>query len=263
MSKHNTFTEYFGEAAAPEDSSQALSQGDLDQMTAEAHAYMSSRGRKYWPGKKADELLLRGAKRCSACKEVKNIGDFRNDRHKRDGLESRCSFCNSLRGEEYYSENTDHVKALDLEWRKKNREEIARRQREYTRKLRSTDPAWVEAEKGRGRDNYRAYRESDPWYNSIRNSRARARQKGLPVGLYTSKEMISYWEEIGIDPGKCFYTGIPLDESNRSVDHRISFSDPRSPGDVLENVVPCDILKNISKSDKTDDEYLEQLKRGE
>lgn len=220
---------------------------DLSRWTRDANDFLSSTGRKMWPKGKADELFALGAKRCSTCETVKSLDDFGKSSQARDGMTPRCLGCNRDRSKKWYSDrgrdiredNWGHIQEV----RRKNEAENAEHYREMKREYR------------------KARRAADPFYDSIYSARKRARRFGVPLDMHTSEDLQSYWEDQGIDPGRCYYTGVELTCSNRSIDHKVPLSDPDGPGDVLSNVVPCDLYVNTGrKINMTDEEFSRVIK---
>lgn len=79
-------------------------------------------------------------KKCSKCKEVKELSGFTKDKSKKDGLDIECKECKSEASRKYYSENRNKR----LEDAKKYRLENSNRAKEYARRYRfeNRDKVW-------------------------------------------------------------------------------------------------------------------------
>ena len=69
---------------------------------------------------------------------------------------------------------------------------------------------------------------------------------GLPADAITPPELLADWQRRGIDPGRCIYTGEPL-EDRWHLDHMIPLRYADSPGHVVSNLVPCNRGANLAK----------------
>lgn len=90
---------------------------------------------------------------------------------------------------------------------------------------------------------------------ALENGYYRALKKGLPAEWIELDELIAYWEQNGIDPGRCFYTGVLLGsergaDNEFNLEHKYSLASEGTPGHVLENLVPACWGFNTYKKDK-------------
>lgn len=89
---------------------------------------------------------------------------------------------------------------------------------------------------------------------ALERGKGRAEKAKLPANKFTREELLVYWDDLGINPWECFYTGVQLRRepgypNSRTIDHVQPLSDPGSAGHVIENVVPCSRDYNIYKRD--------------
>lgn len=87
---------------------------------------------------------------------------------------------------------------------------------------------------------------------ALERGRRRAREVGLPAVKFTRAELLEHWDDLGINPWQCFYTGVelvrePHRSNSRTIDHVEPLSDPESAGHVINNVVPCSSAYNAYK----------------
>lgn len=82
----------------------------------------------------------------------------------------------------------------------------------------------------------------------LRDGYRRAVQAGGEAVKITPSELLSYWENTGVDPLVCYLTGEPLTEATRSLDHVVPVS--RGGGHTLDNLLPCTFAANNRKQDK-------------
>lgn len=73
--------------------------------------------------------------------------------------------------------------------------------------------------------------------------------------MFNSADLLAYWESQGIDPTRCYYTGEALGECWH-LDHMTPLC--RGGTHTVGNLVPCTAAVNLSKSDRTADEYMDR-----
>ncbi|MFA5346552.1 MAG: hypothetical protein WC294_00275 [Methanoregula sp.] len=95
-------------------------------------------------------IFREGMKECTACGEVKAVGEFYRDKLKKDGLYSRCKKCHLATTHKHYVAHKEKYleqgkqtrkangNAAWWKWRRKNPELQKERSRAYTAKQRST-----------------------------------------------------------------------------------------------------------------------------
>lgn len=90
---------------------------------------------------------------------------------------------------------------------------------------------------------------------ALERGKGRAEKAGLPANKFTRAELLVYWDDMGINPWECFYTGVPLVRephrpNSRTIDHVEPLSVEGSAGHVIGNIVPCAAPFNTSKGDR-------------
>lgn len=85
---------------------------------------------------------------------------------------------------------------------------------------------------------------ADGLEQALENGYYRASYENLPADKFTRAELLVYWDDMGINPWECFYTGVQLRRepgypNSREIDHVQPLSDLGSAGHVIENVRPC------------------------
>ena len=166
-----------------------------------------------------------GTKKCCACQEVKLSGDFYKDKHKANGLSSRCRDC---------------AKQAALEWKKQNPQKARESQRkDYQRnkdQYLEYAKQWRENNTDRIRQYYQENKEvikerrkgnSNLLREMLRSAKRRASDNCLPFDL-----TIEYMETIAMD--YCPVTGEPLDWDLQFSEE--GKSNPLAPS--LDKIVP-------------------------
>lgn len=181
-----------------------------------------------------EALAAQGLKRCSpgaGCGEVKPHGEFSKNKSSWDGLRGICRECDHAANARFREAHRDERRVYKREYQATNRDKI----REY----------------------FREYRLENPWVVALREGYHRAVEAGNPAEKITQAEMLAYWADNGIDPWKCFYTGVELVLGvNRSLDHRVAISEGGTH--TLANLVPCDMSVNLRKGNRTE-EFMDSM----
>lgn len=193
-------------------------------------------------------------KRCPRCKQEKPIDDFGNNRRTPDGKNYYCRECvrkRSFERQSYHATwremNRDHVNQKSQEWaaaNKEKRREISKRSYQKHRE------AALEKKRKYYSENKEKYAEWDrdarkknPHVHLAAKSRYMARKHGCEVIPYDRKAVYER------DKGQCRYCG----KATKAVDHVMPLS--RGGADSFENVVLCCHSCNVSKSNRTLDEW--------
>lgn len=58
-------------------------------------------------------------KRCTICKQIKELSEFNKNKCKKDGLNTLCKICSQERSKQYYKENKEYHRKYIYERRKK------------------------------------------------------------------------------------------------------------------------------------------------
>lgn len=211
----------------------------LQQFTGHLKDVLTEQGEQKPPLRVQSMLSTYGAKACPSCLEVLNreTGFYSGD--------SYCKACAAERGAEY---------------RAANREEILQRQREAyaadPEKHRQRTRRWMRENPEHVQEYRRDHRERRPLVKKLYSGYQRALKAGNPAEYITTEEILDYWESVGIDSTRCYFTGVALDSSNISIDHGTPIS--RGGGHVLENLFPCTVAANLDKNTRTVAEYQEK-----
>lgn len=162
-------------------------------------------------------------KKCSSCKQEKDLSEFRKDKYSKDGLTYRCKNCLSKADKSYAERNPEKMKARYARYAQENPEKMRAKEkklkrRAYHRKYQKTQQ-YRDQRNNRRMERY----ENDPEYRSrcLISSRLRRcilkrtdiRSKKLEEILgYTIIELNSHlerkfeegmnWENRGYGPGK-------------------------------------------------------------
>lgn len=186
----------------------------LAQLQDQTDEYMKNR--KRFPASKIDELRELGAKRCGKCHRVQRLEDFTSNKTNRDGLRGQCRQCDRAKSADHRRSNPEYYS----EYYEQNRETKIEYAREYHR------------ENFGDRALYDGYR--------------RAVSEGNTAERFSYEDLLQHWENIGVDPLTCYYSGAPLvPGENHSLDHLVPISS--GGGHVLRNIVPADLSTNSSK----------------
>ncbi|MBS1690763.1 MAG: hypothetical protein JST91_00830 [Actinobacteria bacterium] len=170
-------------------------------------------------------------KRCTKCDTVKPVEEFNRRASARDGLHPHCRKCQQLANTAYRAEH---------------REALCGKRREFYRN--NQDRLRDEA-----RARHAAYRAADPMYERLKCGKHKAVRRGCSVEQFTSADLLAYWQAVGIDPTRCYYTGELLGDGWQ-LDHMTPLA--RGGPHAVWNLVPCLASVNNLKQDKTADEYL-------
>ncbi len=71
--------------------------------------------------------ILRVMKKCYRCKETKPLSEFHKNKHRKDGVQTRCKSCKKETDAQYRLENMEYF----IERAKKQKEELFKWYREY------------------------------------------------------------------------------------------------------------------------------------
>ena len=145
-------------------------------------------------------------KKCSVCKENKDVGDFHKDMSRKDSLCQKCKECKSIIDKEYSEKN------------KERRKELYSKRRHY----------WNNKERFQNyNERRRELHREDPRIRLRGGARGRAIEKGIEFNLPTYKDLPKC-------PSKCPILRIPL----------IVGSDKNSNGGGTDNSPTLDRIDN-------------------
>lgn len=222
---------------------------DLDygyylRMTIVVNDLMREHGITKLPKSLRQELRHRYAKRCGTCATVLPLFCFQRNNSSADRLHSQCRSCNTGQNVRWYAENTEEVRERHQEWYAEN----AEAERERLAAWREQNPGYWESyystERGR-------------LQKQLTEGYSRAVAAGNPAEKITPEDLLSHWEQQGINPLVCYLTEEVLSPQSRSIDHVLAISS--GGGHVLDNLLPCTHTANSKKRDLSPEEALEKL----
>ena len=159
------------------------------------------------------------SKRCTACGEVKGLGEFYKHKGAPDGLHYQCKQC-------AYERN--------LLWRKANPEKVA-----------ASDRRWREANPEKEAEYQLLWREANPEKRAEQKRKRRASKLNAPGGGFTNAQFNELCTQAG---GRCLACGEihPL-----TADHIVPLS--KGGRDAIDNIQPLCRTCNSSKGTKATD----------
>jgi hypothetical protein len=172
------------------------------------------------------------AVQCRKCGTSKTHNDFHKSSRNSSGRQSQCKGCSCAARRKVYHQNPAGSAAYSKAYRSEHL--------------------------GRLRESAHDYHVDNPISERLRRGRNRAVRAGLPAHHITPGELLTDWRRRGIDPGRCVYTGQPL-EAGWHLDHTYPLSREGSPGHVITNLVPCNRRANLSKGRRHLVTYLADL----
>lgn len=162
-------------------------------------------------------------KKCSKCKEIKELGCFSKDKKRPDGLYLQCKPCVKEASRKRYLNNKDEINAKTKKWKQDNKEAYLAQQREYNKDYIKT-PSYK----------YREYRNG-----------AIDRNYEFDISF---DEFMSYWQK------PCAYCGVEIETVGLDrVDNSLGYS--------IGNIQTCCFRCNRSKDTFSKQEYIEHCKR--
>jgi 5-methylcytosine-specific restriction endonuclease McrA len=200
---------------------------------------------------------------CSYCKEEKSIEEFPYYEKKQWKI---CRDCKRKKSLDWHYANREHVLKLKKEWNTNwysdpsNRELAKKRQREYYHdhkeecgkrgKEYRSDPSNKEKIKQRSKQ----YMKDNPKGFRRRNAERRARKRNAITELWTHDEIAQ--NGIGVCPYCGKEIGLIYNPKTMHIDHIIPLS--RGGSNLKENLEPTCCFCNLSKHDKTKEEFLNE-----
>ena len=180
-------------------------------------------------------------KRCTKCGEIKlaTTEYFSKKKGYRFGLYSQCKVCEQKYSKQWRQDNKEYSK----QWCQDNKEYL----KEY-------DKQWYQDNKERKQEYIKEYNKTPQGQITAFNAHQRRRSKEAALGNGITVEQ---WQEcMQFFNWKCAYSGKPLKEGNRSLDHVT----PLNLGGENEiwNVVPMHRNYNSSKQDKEMEEWYKE-----
>jgi 5-methylcytosine-specific restriction endonuclease McrA len=208
-------------------------------------------------------------KTCRDCHRELPLTEYHMNRGCRDNLAPNCKDCvKTLRAiwyqknkdrllqysADFYKVNADDVKAYQKRYAKQNPVKIKTRGSRYRannrERLLISKKVYYEANKVRLRPNRAAYQSAHPEHNRASTYKRRAKLKAA-VGTCSAKQIVAKCEYHG---WRCYLCGESVTPKTLHMDHRkpIARGGSNWPANLAPACVPC----NLSKSNKTEKEYL-------
>jgi len=184
-------------------------------------------------------------KRCTKCDIEKLLAEFHLQPANKDGHDSRCKACHAAYNRQYYQEHREEYQEHMQQYNREHREERAVHDRQYHEKHREERQEYMRQYYQEHPEVYRA---------AFRQYRAR---KLNAEGEYTAEEFIALCEYMD---WRCTYCGCELTAETVTADHMIPLS--RGGSDYIDNITPACKLCNVSKRNKTVEEFIVYMKGG-
>lgn len=192
---------------------------------------------------------------CPRCGEVKSLDEFGSNRSKANGKNSYCKVCvreiSASRKEYKRAWDAAHKNELNersRQWAMDHKEKRSEISRKSYLKNRDKALEWKRKYYQENKEKYaeweRRAHEKNPHIHLAAKSRYMARQHGCEVIPYDRKAVYER------DGGRCRYCG----KATKAVDHVLPLS--RGGPDSFENVVLCCHSCNVSKNNRTVEEWL-------
>ncbi len=180
--------------------------------------------------------LVINKKRCTKCKELKNISEFSKDSSRGDGFECTCRICKNVYGKIYSAvpENKIKIAEKNKAWRIENAEHVRVCTTIYYQenKEKITDRVLARAKTDVGR--YGAYKSS-------------AKERELEFDL-TFEQFASFYQK------PCVICGEQVDHYGLDrMDNNIGY--------IMSNVGPCHKECNYAKCDMPFDDFKKQINK--
>lgn len=185
-----------------------------------------------------DDSTPSPAKACTKCGAVKALSEFYASKRARDGRQSECRGCVSLRAKAYRAANRERLNAYDAARYAANAEERCRKQRawyaanrdhvlawraayraSHAEECRAAVIAWRAANPERAKANQARWRAANSDRRYANNARRRALLRGAPVRDQIRKSDV--WER---DRGICHLCGKRANPRDWHLDHLLPLS---------------------------------------
>ena len=198
-----------------------------------------------------ERLAELGLKQCSekaGCGEIKSVEDFGLNKSKWDNRRSVCLICDRNHSKKYYKKSPEVAAAYYQEHREErnayNRQHYLNNQnarQEYAR-------------------TYRVERnQENPLYIRLQDGEKRARKAGVEWQNISSADLLSHWQQEDVTIDTCYYCKQTVNIDDFHLDHGIPLS--RGGSHSIDNLFPAHGSCNLSKKDRTVEEYMSDLKQ--
>ena len=177
---------------------------------------------------------------CTKCNKEKNLTEYHKEGN---GHRPDCKECRKAYKKKYRQDNPEKIKARHKKYRQDNPEKV----KAYKKKYREENSEKIKARHKKYRqENLEKVRAS----GRLKEAKRRAQKINTQVEDITDKLLNEHWVKNNIDPERCYHCG---EAPYEHLDHYMPFA--RGGGHAKENLVPSCAPCNLSKGDKTPDEW--------
>ena len=214
-------------------------------------------------------------KRCPKCGETKPIEGFYKNKSRKDGYSAWCKNCDNINHKKHIQNNREYMREYEKYEYYKNHEAHKRRSREYAHKnkdkVKQARTEYYQKNRDQILAQNRLYNQTNKDKIDLRNKayyeshkedfifKARERKKKIKDtkdGTITKEALDMMYES---QYHKCNYCNCDLDQFGKHLDHILPLS--RGGRHTLNNVHWICPRCNLSKNDKTEEEWFDMLKR--
>lgn len=191
-----------------------------------------------------ERLAKLGLKQClvrSGCGLVKPLDEFGLNKRRSDKKNTICRTCNRNKSNQYQKENREARNAYSHQYYLDNIEE----KRKYSRT--------------HGPKYYAKKQQDDPMYYRLQRGKERAKKAGAEWQHISTTDLLSHWEQEDIDAEVCYYCKQTVNTDDLHLDHGIPLS--KGGSHSIDNLFPAHKSCNLSKGERTVEEYLNYLKQ--
>ena len=182
----------------------------------------------------------------------KELDCFNKNKTKSDGLSTECKICVSLCNAEYRKAHSKEASDYNKNYQQENKEELAAKHKDYIKKTRSKTSLrqhnWYKENQELTKERTRVAKLNNPLRYQNYANRRRAQKISSHVENFDSNHIILKYGN------KCCYCGGKFEH----IDHYMPLS--KGGGHTLENVRPACRNCNLTKNNKTPEEWMELLK---
>lgn len=192
-----------------------------------------------------ERLAESGLKRCSVgsgCGEIKTLNEFGLNKSAWGKKQATCLMCDRKKTSQY---------------RKNNPEVSAAYYREHREQARQYYLDNRDAKLEYTRTHQAKRRQEDPMYRRLKDGKERAQKAGGEWKNISSTDLLAYWKQNNISIDTCYYCKQTVNTDDLQLDHGQPIG--RGGSHTVDNLFPAHGRCNMSKKDKTVEEYLEHL----
>lgn len=208
-------------------------------------------------------------KKCSTCKEEKDLSLFTKYKKSIDGVHNQCRACRkkyniknkdkiSKKNKEWRENNPEKKKLLDKKYQEKNRDKLKEYNKIYyienIEKFKIYNKEYCSAHKEEAIERVRRYRETPKGKSSKKNYEHKRRTEKRKGDVSTNQLL-----ELIEKSSECYWCKESLSDKVTHIDHLVPLS--RGGLHTISNLrVTCSKC-NLKKGNKTPEEYLDYINR--